>query len=246
MPMVEEYVTLACVSNEVGGPLVGNARWLGRAAGRRAGPRPACSAGADQLVGRSIDGFTAGMPDRRRARRPHRPRRRRHERRAAARRHGFPARLVVAGPLRLRVGHQVADRARAHDASTPTTPYWVRAGLGPAGPVLVESRIDVPARRPPRRRRAAAWPAWRGRRVAGISRGRGAGRRRRRGPTPPSPTRSARRRGGSGSTRGTPRRGRHGCGCGPPTAPGRCRPRDQRDPFPNAATGYHQIVAIVD
>ena len=29
MPMVEEYVTLQCVSNEVGGPLVGNAKWLG-------------------------------------------------------------------------------------------------------------------------------------------------------------------------------------------------------------------------
>ena len=29
LPMVEEYVTLCCVSNEVGGDLVGNAAWRG-------------------------------------------------------------------------------------------------------------------------------------------------------------------------------------------------------------------------
>ena len=29
LPMFEQYVTIACVSNEVGGGLVGNAKWTG-------------------------------------------------------------------------------------------------------------------------------------------------------------------------------------------------------------------------
>ena len=60
--LVEEYVTLSCVSNEVGGDLIGNARVAGRAAGRRCSTGPACRPGADQIVGRSVDGFTVGFP----------------------------------------------------------------------------------------------------------------------------------------------------------------------------------------
>ncbi len=59
--VVEADVTLACVSNEVGGRLVGNARWRGVRLDdllAEAGVRP----GATQVVGRSVDGFTAGFP----------------------------------------------------------------------------------------------------------------------------------------------------------------------------------------
>ena len=61
LPIVEQYVTIACVSNEVGGNLVGNAKWTGvrlREVLDIAGVQP----GATQLVGRSVDGWTAGMP----------------------------------------------------------------------------------------------------------------------------------------------------------------------------------------
>ena len=61
MPAVEADVTLACVSNEVGDDLVGNARWIGIPLPtllERAGVKP----GATQIVGRSVDGFTAGFP----------------------------------------------------------------------------------------------------------------------------------------------------------------------------------------
>src|SRR5688500_12528895 len=61
LPVVEQYVPIACVSNEVGGDLVGNARWTGvphRTVLYLAGMQ----ARADQLVGRSGGGFTAGMP----------------------------------------------------------------------------------------------------------------------------------------------------------------------------------------
>ena len=60
-PLVERVITLNCVSNEVGGPYIGTARWLGvplvpllREAG--------IQAGADQLLARSVDGMTIGTP----------------------------------------------------------------------------------------------------------------------------------------------------------------------------------------
>ena len=96
-PLVERDMTLVCVSNEVGGPYAGNARWLGVPLAdllHEAGVQ----AGADQLVSRSVDGWTAGTPTSVGARRT---------RRAGGAsgmngeplpvNHGFPARLVVPG-----------------------------------------------------------------------------------------------------------------------------------------------------
>ena len=59
--VVERDITLVCISNEVGGPYAGNARWLGvplAAILDEVGVQD----GADQLVSRSVDGFTAGTP----------------------------------------------------------------------------------------------------------------------------------------------------------------------------------------
>ena len=61
MGLFEQYVTIACVSNVVGGDLVGNARWAGvhlRDVLAMAGVKPEAS----QIVGRSVDGFTVGFP----------------------------------------------------------------------------------------------------------------------------------------------------------------------------------------
>ncbi|MET0812065.1 MAG: molybdopterin-dependent oxidoreductase, partial [Microbacterium sp.] len=61
LPLGESWTTLACVSNEVGGTLIGNAKWLGypiRALLDRARP----TAEADMVLSRSIDGFTASTP----------------------------------------------------------------------------------------------------------------------------------------------------------------------------------------
>jgi DMSO/TMAO reductase YedYZ molybdopterin-dependent catalytic subunit len=61
MPLVERDITLTCVSNEVGGPYVGNARWTGVLLGpllERAGVQP----GATQLLSTSADGWTCGTP----------------------------------------------------------------------------------------------------------------------------------------------------------------------------------------
>ncbi len=61
LPPLERDVTLACVSNDLGGDLIGNARWRGAATAAllaRAGVRP----GADQVLSRSADGFTVSTP----------------------------------------------------------------------------------------------------------------------------------------------------------------------------------------
>src|SRR5271165_735175 len=60
-PLIEDYITLCCVSNPVSGPYIGNAKWLGASLAsllRAAGVR----SGASQLLCTSVDGFTSGTP----------------------------------------------------------------------------------------------------------------------------------------------------------------------------------------
>ncbi len=141
-PMIERYVTLACVSNEVGGDLIGNARWLGvpvKDLLLQAQPDPA----ADQVVSHSIDGFTAGTPTKALL-----------DGRDAMIAigmngeplpidHGFPARMVVPGLY----GYVSATKwltelelttFAAYDA------YWVPRGWAQMAPIKTESRIDRP------------------------------------------------------------------------------------------------------
>ncbi|WP_370416228.1 molybdopterin-dependent oxidoreductase [Streptomyces fradiae] len=145
--VVERDITLACVSNEVGGSLVGNARWLGvRLDGllRECGVRPPSRGGpADQLVARSVDGMTIGTPvedvmDGRDALlafgmngEP------------LPFAHGFPVRMVVPGLY----GYVSACKwlsslelttFAAYDA------YWVPRGWSAQAPIKTQSRIDTP------------------------------------------------------------------------------------------------------
>ncbi|MTE12854.1 molybdopterin-dependent oxidoreductase [Nocardia aurantiaca] len=139
---IERLVTLACVSNPVGGELISNARWLGYRLDElitAAGPHP----DADMVLSRSIDGFTAGSPlavlmDGRDAMlavgmngEP------------LPTAHGYPARLVVPGLY----GYVSAtkwvteleitrfDRAEA---------FWTKRGWSAYGPIKTECRIDTP------------------------------------------------------------------------------------------------------
>ncbi|WP_327149026.1 molybdopterin-dependent oxidoreductase [Nocardia sp. NBC_01329] len=142
-PAVEKVITLTCVSNEVGGDLVGNATWIGYPLAdllAEAGIRP----DADMVLSTSADGFTAGTP-------------------VAALTdgrdallavgmngeplpvaHGYPARMVVPGlygyvsATKWVVDLEITrfDRARA---------YWTRRGWSALGPIKTASRIDVPA-----------------------------------------------------------------------------------------------------
>jgi DMSO/TMAO reductase YedYZ molybdopterin-dependent catalytic subunit len=141
-PLIEDWLTLCCVSNPVGGPYIGNAKWLGAplaALIREARPLP----GAEQLLCTSVDGFTSGTPlpvvlDGRDALV------------AVAMNgsalpveHGFPARLVVPG-----LYGYVSACKWVTDIEVTTwsaDAYWVQRGWSQQGPVKTESRIDVPA-----------------------------------------------------------------------------------------------------
>lgn len=146
LPIIEQFVTIACVSNEVGGGLVGNAKWTGvalRDVLAIAGVQPA----ADQLVGRSVDGWTAGMPvewvmDQ--ARVPMIAFGMNDE--SLPRAHGYPARLIVPGLY----GYVSATKWLTELELTRFDlfkAYWVPLGWAERAPILTQSRIDVPSHR---------------------------------------------------------------------------------------------------
>ncbi|MCL1869107.1 MAG: molybdopterin-dependent oxidoreductase [Promicromonosporaceae bacterium] len=144
LPLEEHHLTLACVSNFVGGDLIGNALWLGyplRSLLARAKPH----ADADMVLSSSADGFSAGTPlevmlD------PGR------ESLLAIGmngqplpyEHGFPARLVVPGLY----GYVSATKWVTEMKVTKFADdiaYWTLRGWSERGPVKLESRIDVPS-----------------------------------------------------------------------------------------------------
>ena len=165
--IVESDITLTCVSNEVGGTLLGTARWLGVRLDdllAEAGIDPA----ADQIVGRSVDGWTSGFP-------------------VAALdgrdallaigmngeplplEHGYPARLIVPGLY----GYVSATKwiesielTRFDDFDA----YWVERDWSAEGVIKLQSRIDTPRglSKVPAGRTAIAGVAWAQRR--GIDR----------------------------------------------------------------------------
>jgi DMSO/TMAO reductase YedYZ molybdopterin-dependent catalytic subunit len=143
LPLFEQYVTIACVSNEVGGNLVGNAKWTGvrlRDVLEMAGVQ----AGATQLIGRSVDGWTAGMPTEwvmDPAREPMIALKMNDE--LLPRVHGFPARLIVPGLY----GYVSATKWLAELELTTLEAvdgYWVPLGWSKEAPILTQARIDVP------------------------------------------------------------------------------------------------------
>jgi DMSO/TMAO reductase YedYZ molybdopterin-dependent catalytic subunit len=142
LPQVEADITIACVSNEVGGSLVGNARWQGvplRALLERAGVRP----GGAQLLGRSVDGFTAGFPTQTALTVENAMVAVGMNGEPLPTSHGFPARIVVPGLFGYVSATKWLSEVELTDASVDG--YWIPRGWAKHGPVLTQSRIDVPA-----------------------------------------------------------------------------------------------------
>jgi DMSO/TMAO reductase YedYZ molybdopterin-dependent catalytic subunit len=143
-PQVERVITIACVSNEVGGQLIGNAVWQGVLLADlldEAGVRP----DAEQVFGTSVDGWTCGFPveaavDGRDAmialgmngeRLPLK--------------HGFPARVIIPGLY----GYVSATKwVRKLELTTwdEAVGYWIPRGWARDAPIKTQSRIDVPRR----------------------------------------------------------------------------------------------------
>ncbi|WP_243696715.1 molybdopterin-dependent oxidoreductase [Labedella gwakjiensis] len=143
MDLREFVITLTCVSNEVGGGLVGNARWLGipvREILAQASPQ----SGADMVLSRSVDGYTASTP-------------------LASLtddgldailavgmngeplplEHGFPVRMVVPGLY----GYVSATKWLTELKVTTFAEdeaYWTPRGYSAEAPIKLSSRIDTP------------------------------------------------------------------------------------------------------
>jgi DMSO/TMAO reductase YedYZ molybdopterin-dependent catalytic subunit len=159
-PLIERWITLCCVSNEIGGDLISNARFLGARLAdvlREAGIHP----DADQLVATSADGMTIGTPT------------------AAVLdgrdamlaigmngeplplNHGFPVRMVVPGLY----GYVSACKWIVDIEATTfadTDAYWVARGYAPHPPIQLSSRIDTP-------KSTAALPVGQSIAIAGIA-----------------------------------------------------------------------------
>ncbi|MFB7864121.1 molybdopterin-dependent oxidoreductase [Streptomyces sp. NPDC056069] len=164
-PLIERDITLTCVSNEVGGPYIGSARWLGVPLAdllKDAGVIPPSRGGkADQLVARSVDGMTLGSPvedvmDGRDAML------------AVGMNgeplpfyHGFPVRMLVPG-----LYGYVSACKWITDIELTTfdayDPYWVKRKWARRAPIKTQSRIDTPKpfARPPAGPVVIAGVAW--------------------------------------------------------------------------------------
>lgn len=138
--VVEHDITLSCVSNTIGGELVGNARWLGVRLDDLLA-EVGISPDATQVVGRSVDGYTCGFPV---------------EAATDGRNalvafgmngeplpleHGFPARLIVPGLY----GYVSATKWLTEIELTTFDDfeqYWVPRGYAEQAPIKIQSRID--------------------------------------------------------------------------------------------------------
>jgi DMSO/TMAO reductase YedYZ molybdopterin-dependent catalytic subunit len=140
-PTFELDGTIACVSNEIGGNLVGNARWLGIRLDdlvQEAGPLSR----ADQVMGHSVDGFTAGFPlaalDGRDAMIAFGM-----NGEVLPTDNGFPARIIVPGLY----GYVSAVKWLSRIELTrfdEKRGYWIPRGWAAQAPIKTASRIDTP------------------------------------------------------------------------------------------------------
>ena len=143
-PMVERTITICCVSNEVGGPYIGNAVWQGVLLADlliEAGVDPR----AEQIFGTSADGWTCGFPigaavDGRDAMIAIGM-----NGTALPLEHGYPARVIIPGLY----GYVSATKWITNlDLTTwsEAQGYWVPLGWSRDAPIKTQSRIDVPRR----------------------------------------------------------------------------------------------------
>lgn len=237
-PMVERDITLACVSNEVGGNLVGNARWLGVPLAdvlAEAGVDPS----ADQILSTSEDGWTCSTPT------------------AVALdgrdallavgmngqplpvQHGFPVRMVIPGLYGfVSATKWVVDLELTTYAAKEA--YWTQREWADRAPIKLASRIDVPDgnRSIDAGRTAVAGVAWAqhtGIRAVEVRVDAGPWRPARLAAVPSTDTWR------QWVYEWDARPGSHRLAVRATDEAGTVQPADRRDPFPDGATGWHTV-----
>lgn len=242
MDMIEERITMTCVSNEVGGGLVGTATWLGvplDALLDRAGIKKE----ADQIVGRAFDGFTTGFPVDTLDGRP--------AMLAVGMNgeplplvHGFPARIIVPGLY----GFVSATKWLTEIELTTFADfdqYWVKRKWSDRGPIKTMSRIDTPkglgkVKAGPARLGGVAWAQTRGIEKVEVKLDDGEW------------TEATLAEGDSTITwrqwvyefDATP--GRHQVTCRATDGSGETQTEERAKPFPDGASGWHSVAFLVD
>ncbi|WP_436700815.1 molybdopterin-dependent oxidoreductase [Nocardioides sp. BYT-33-1] len=143
MPMVERDMTLTCVSNSVGGPYVGGARWLGVPLADVLDLAGIGSTRADQILSTDFAGMTISTPlalalDGRDA--------------LVAvgmngeplpREHGFPVRLVIPGLYGFISATKWLTRLTLTTYDDRQA-YWTDRGWATDAPIKISARIDTP------------------------------------------------------------------------------------------------------
>jgi DMSO/TMAO reductase YedYZ molybdopterin-dependent catalytic subunit len=142
MPMIERDITLTCVSNDVGGPYVGGARWLGVPLSDLL-DRAKVGSRADQIFSTDVDGMTISTP----------------LEMAVAEKdamlaigmngeplpqeHGFPARMVIPGLYGFISATKWITRMTLTTYDEKKA-YWTGRGWATDAPIKIASRIDTP------------------------------------------------------------------------------------------------------
>lgn len=242
MDMIEERITMTCVSNEVGGGLVGTADWLGvplEGLLEQAGIRK----GADQVVGRAFDGFTTGFPVEVLDGRP--------AMLAVGMNgeplplaHGFPARIIVPGLY----GYVSATKWLTEIELTTFADfdqYWVQRDWSAEGPIKTMSRIDTPrglgkVKAGKARIGGVAWAQTRGIEKVEVKLDDGEWTEAELAAEDSTLT----WRQWTYEFDATP--GRHQVVCRATDATGETQTEERARPFPNGASGWHSVAFLVD
>ena len=142
MPSIERYVTLSCVSNDIGGDLIGTQKFQGVRLSDLL-DKVGVHSDASLILGESVDNFTAGFPTDFLKQSPDAMVAYAMNGAALPTEHGFPARLVVPGLY----GYVSATKWLSGIKLTTLNddpPYWVTKGWLADGVIQGASRIDVP------------------------------------------------------------------------------------------------------
>jgi DMSO/TMAO reductase YedYZ molybdopterin-dependent catalytic subunit len=141
MPSTEQYVTLQCISNLVGGDLVGTAKWTGvplaRVLERAGGP----GRGAVRVVFHAVGGYSDSLPLAK-ALEPTTVVAYGMNDRSLPRAHGFPARIIAPGIYGMK---NVKWLERIEVVDYDYRGYWQRSdGWDNIAEIKTASRIDLP------------------------------------------------------------------------------------------------------
>ena len=242
MDMIEERITMTCVSNEVGGGLVGTAEWLGVPLEDLLG-RAGIQKKADQIVGRAFDGFTTGFPVDTLDGRP--------AMLAVGMNgeplplvHGFPARIIVPGLY----GFVSATKWLTEIELTTFADfdqYWVKRKWSDRGPIKTMSRIDTPkglgkVQAGPARIGGVAWAQTRGIDKVEVKLDDGEWTEAKLAAEDSTIT----WRQWTYEFDATP--GRHQVTCRATDGTGETQTEERAKPFPNGASGWHSVAFLVD